>query len=182
MLDADTVLRSLGEEDAATVYAVVQSNRDHLDRWLRWSSQVRSLDDAQTMVSRFRELEDRRAGFHWGIWYQGELAGGLVCWYIEPDNRNAEIGYWLREGMVGRGLATRSASSALQHLFDDCQLHRVEMQCAVANVRSRSIPERLGFTLEGTRRESHWITDRFVDHVVYGLLAPEWRRLRSNTG
>jgi len=180
-LDADTALRVLADGDAATVYEVVRDNRDHLDRWLRWSSQVRSLEDAEELVARFRQKAECGEGFHWGIWYQGRLAGGLVCWYIEPDNRNAEIGYWLREDMVGRGLATRSASCALRHLFEDCQLHRVEMQCAVANVRSRSIPERLGFTLEGTRRESHWITDRFVDHVVYGLLAPEWRRLHSNT-
>jgi ribosomal-protein-serine acetyltransferase len=48
------------------------------------------------------------------------------------------------------------------------------MQCGVANVRSRAIPERLGFRLEGVRRQSHWITDQFVDHAVYGMLAPEW--------
>lgn len=181
-LDADTCLRPLAPEDATTVFEVIQANRDHLDRWLRWSSQVRSLADAEEMVTTFRRKSENGDGFHWGIWYQGSLAGGLVCWGVERENRNAEIGYWLGQEMVGRGLATRSASRAIQHLFEDVQLHRVEMQCAVANVRSRSIPERLGFTLEGTRRESHWITDRFVDHVVYGLLAPEWRRLHSNTG
>ncbi len=41
---------------------------------------------------------------------------------------------------------------------------------------SRRVAERLGFTLEGIRRESHWITDRFVDHAVYGMLRREWRR------
>ena len=37
------------------------------------------------------------------------------------------------------------------------------------------VAERLGFRPEGTRRESHWITDRFEDHVIYGLLESEWR-------
>jgi ribosomal-protein-serine acetyltransferase len=50
------------------------------------------------------------------------------------------------------------------------------MICGVANVRSRAVAERLGFTNEGIRRESYWITDRFADHVVYGLLDREWRR------
>jgi ribosomal-protein-serine acetyltransferase len=53
-------------------------------------------------------------------------------------------------------------------------MHRIEMQCAVHNVRSRAVPERLGFRLDGIRRESYRITTEFVDSAVYGLLAGEW--------
>ena len=32
-----------------------------------------------------------------------------------------------------------------------------------------------GIHVEGAEvGQSHWITDRFVDHVVCGMLAPEW--------
>ena len=63
----------------------------------------------------------------------------------------------------------------MRRLFEVEGLHRVEMQCGVGNAPSRAVAERLGFRPEGIRRESHWITDRFVDHVVYGLLESEWR-------
>ena len=92
----------------------------------------------------------------------------MVCWYIHRQQRNAELGYWLGERFVGRGLAVRAAAWAADHLFTVEALHRVEMQCGVANGASRAVAERLGFTQEGIRRESHWITDRFVDHGVYG--------------
>lgn len=43
------------------------------------------------------------------------------------------------------------------------------------NLRSRRIPERLGFTQEGVLRQVRWRKDHFDDHVVYGMLASEWR-------
>lgn len=67
-----------------------------------------------------------------------------------------------------------AAERMVAHLFGAARLHRIEMQVAVENTASRAIPERLGFHLEGVRRESHWISTRFLDHSVYGLLAHEW--------
>lgn len=172
-------LRPLRAADAVAMHALIAANRAHLDRWLRWSSGIARVDDAAAMIATFEAKEAAGDGFHLGIFVDGALAGGLVCWYIHAQNRNAEIGYWLGEEHLGKGLAGRSAERAVRHLFAERDLHRVEMQCAVENVASRAIPERLGFTLEGVRRGSHWITTRFLDHCVYGLLQPEWRALSS---
>jgi ribosomal-protein-serine acetyltransferase len=138
------------------------------------SAAIRTLDDASALIGAFVAKMAAGDGFHCGIRCEGELAGGVVCWYIQRQNRNAEVGYWLGERFVGRGLAVRAAAWAVDHLFTVEGLHRVEMQCGVANGPSRAVAERLGFTNEGTRRESHWITDRFVDQVVYGMLDREW--------
>jgi ribosomal-protein-serine acetyltransferase len=53
-------------------------------------------------------------------------------------------------------------------------LHRVEIQAAVDNRRSRAIPERLGFREEGVRREAERIGERYNDLAVYAMLASEW--------
>lgn len=161
-------------DDAVAVYALITENRQHLDRWLRWSSGLQSEADVCASIEQFQAKLREGDSFHCGIWEGDELAGGVVCWYIHRQNKNAEVGYWLGERSTGRGLATAATKRALAHLFEEEKLHRVEMQCGTENVRSRAVPERLGFTLEGTRRESHWITDRFVDHAVYGLLENEW--------
>ena len=85
------------------------------------------------------------------------------------------MGYWLGKAAVGRGLATRATARTVRHLFEAEALNRIELQCGVGNLPSRKVAERLGFRFEGIRRESHWISRRFVDHAVYGLLHPEWR-------
>jgi ribosomal-protein-serine acetyltransferase len=59
-------------------------------------------------------------------------------------------------------------------MIADDQMHRVELICMVDNARSRAVAERLGFTLEGIKRESEWINGAFRDHALYSLLAHEW--------
>jgi ribosomal-protein-serine acetyltransferase len=178
VLDAETALRSLTTVDAPAFHEVITRNRTHLDRWLRWSSGIVSLAAADGFIADFARKELAGDGFHLGIWHQGQLVGGSVCWYIHRHHRNAEVGYWLDAGQVGKGLATRAATAVVDHLFRAEGLHRVEMQCAVENRASRAVAERLGLQAEGTRRESHWITDRFLDHVVYGVLERQWTARR----
>lgn len=178
-LTGEAHARPLERSDAGALWQLIAANRAHLDRWLRWSSLVRSLEDAGELIETFTRKREHGDGFHSGIWHGETLVGGVVVWYIHRQNRNAEVGYWLGTDALGRGLATSAARAAVDFLFRHERLHRVEMQCGVDNVRSRAIPERLGFRLEGIRRESHWITDRFVDHAVYGLLASEWQAARS---
>ncbi len=173
-LDASTYIQPLTLEHAEAVHQLITDNRTHLDRWLRWSSTIQSREDVDELIDSFQGKLKRRDGFHCGIWYEGRLVGAVVCWYIHPGNKNAEVGYWLGERFTGKGLATRASERVISYLFEELGLHRVEMQCGIENVKSRAIPERLGFKLEGIRRESHWITDRFVDHAVYGVLADEW--------
>ena len=61
------------------------------------------------------------------------------------------------------------------YLFDELGLNRIEIRCAEANLKSRAVPERLGFTLEGTLREMGYTRDGWVDQRVYSLLKREWR-------
>lgn len=177
-LPGGALLQPLTQADVPAMHALITANREHLDRWLRWSSSVRTAADVAAFIRGFEARLAAGDGFHCGLRVDGALAGGVVCWYIHRENRNAEVGYWLGEDFTGRGLATAAARWAVDRLFTSERLHRVEMQCGVGNAASRAVAERLGFRAEGIRRESHWITDRFVDHVVYGMLDGDWEAER----
>ena len=69
---------------------------------------------------------------------------------------------------------TMACRAVLDYAFGELGLNRVEIWCAVDNARSRAIPERLGFTHEGTTRQSQWLSDHHVDEAVYGRLASDW--------
>lgn len=175
-IDDELHLKMLEGDEVERVFVLIQQNRTHLDSWLRWSGRIQTLQDTQNLIERFLAKTSAGDGFHAGIWYKGQLVGGLVCHFINRESRKSEIGYWLAAEATGKGLATRASAAVIDYLFAQEKLHRVEIQAAVDNVRSRAIAERLGFTLEGIKRDSEWLTNRFADHALYSLLAHEWHR------
>jgi len=72
----------------------------------------------------------------------------------------------------------------IDDLFRELRLNRIEIQCAARNARSAAIPRRLGFTLEGIRREAELVNGEFRDLLHFSLLRKngiEWnaRALRK---
>jgi ribosomal-protein-serine acetyltransferase len=169
-------LRPLEESDAGELFALTDRNRAHLEPWLPWVPLTTSPDDTlQFIRATRRQLEDDE-GMQLGLVdADGAIAGVAGFHRFDWPNRATTIGYWLAADRQGRGLMTEAVRALVAHAFDERGLHRVEIAAAVDNVRSRAIPERLGFRQEGVRREAERHGERYLDLVVYALLAPEWR-------
>ena len=149
-------------------------NQDHLREWMFWIGEEYSLSDAEKHIQLALDRCGANNGFEAGIWLEGQLAGCVRYNYIDWRHRNTELGYWLGAAFQVRFLATKACRALIDHAFTELQLHRVEIRCISENLRSRRVPERLGFVEEGTVRQVRWRRDHFADHVVYGLLANEW--------
>jgi ribosomal-protein-serine acetyltransferase len=69
---------------------------------------------------------------------------------------------------------TRAVRALVDHAVRDLRLNRVEIRIAPDNRRSRAVPERLGFRQEGTLRQAERVGDRYLDAVVFAMLASAW--------
>lgn len=169
-------LRLLERRHAESLFALTDRNRAYLREWLPWVDGTTSAVDTTLFIGHcLQEFADNK-GFQAGVWYHDELAGTIGFVDIDWDDRKAEIGYWLGETFQGKGLMTRACRAVVDHALMDLGLNRVEIVCATGNVKSRAIPERLGFVQEGILRQAEWLYDHFVDHVVYAMLARDWTR------
>ncbi len=70
---------------------------------------------------------------------------------------------------------TASCRAVINYCFNELNVNRITIECATENARSRRIPERLGFKLEGIIRQVERLGDAYVDHAFYGLLRSEWQ-------
>jgi len=176
-LSPDVHLQLLEEQDAPALFALTDRNRQHLREWLPWLDITRDVRDTHRFILHTLEQRKQQQGLHYGIWCRGELAGTLGVHAINWQHRRTEIGYWLGQDFQGMGLMTEAVAAYIDRLiFGAWQLHRVQIYAATGNWRSRAIPERLGFQLEGIMRQNELLYDRWVDHAVYGLLATEWNQ------
>jgi ribosomal-protein-serine acetyltransferase len=174
-LDETTDLRLLEIRHAPALFTLVDRQRPYLREWLPWVDETQSYVNTATFIANSRQQFADGRGFQAGIFLDDALVGVIGFHDINHVHRFTSIGYWLSSDVQGRGIMTRACRALVQHALVDLGLNRVEIRAAVENCKSRAIPERLGFELEGAIRQAEWLHDHFVDHAVYGMLARDWR-------
>lgn len=174
-IDDTLELRLLVGQHAEALYRLTDENRTGLRRWLPWVDETRSVEDTKRFIRSGLEQLARDDGFQAGIWLEEELVGVIGFHYWRWHSRRTEIGYWLGERAQGRGVMTRACRRLCDYAFRDLGLSRVEIHCDAENVRSRRVPERLGFTQEGVLRGVGYNAAGPANEVIYGMLADEWR-------
>lgn len=163
-------------EMAEQLTSLVRRNLEHLRPWMPWAVADYGIDHARTWIE--SAADTSATAFSLLIFYDQELVGTIGVHEINTLHSHTSLGYWIDKDHVGRGIITRSCRVLLDHLFGTMKLNRVQINCNVDNVRSRAIPERLGFTHEGILREVELVDGEFRDWAVYGLLSNEWQANR----
>jgi ribosomal-protein-serine acetyltransferase len=172
-------LRLLEERHARVVYSLINQDRDFLREWLPFIDATLTEDDTLTFIRASLEQFSLNDGFAAGIWSGDEFVGVIGTRKIDWLNRKVEVGYWMGRAFQGRGIMTAACRVVVDHLLRELELNRVEIQCATRNARSAAIPRRLGFQLEGTRREAELVDGKFLDLLVFGILRSEWQESYS---
>lgn len=162
-------------EQAEELTALVRDNLEHLRPWMPWATDSYSIESAREWIQRALNEFAEQGMFNAVILYNEKPAGTIGFHNLDTANRSAHIGYWISKDHEGKGIITRCCQVLIDYLFDVMKLNRIQINCNVENVRSRAIPERLGFKLEGIQRQAEFINGRFGDWAIYSILKEEWK-------
>jgi RimJ/RimL family protein N-acetyltransferase len=99
---------------------------------------------------------------------------------VMKDHKKGELGYALGLKHRGQGYATEAAAALIGYGFRVLGLHRIEAITTNVNEDSWKVMERLGMNREARLREAEHRDGEWLDTLVYGLLAREWRDLRRH--
>jgi [ribosomal protein S5]-alanine N-acetyltransferase len=167
------LLRGFVSTDAPAV--LVFRGDPHVQRFN--SEPLRNANQALAFIEELRTEQAAGRSISWAISLgEGEPAIGSVGLYHWNEyHSRAELGYDLARSYWGRGIGSEAASSVVQFGFGQLGLHRIEAATIADNHESVRLLRKLGFQLEGMRREYSWEEDgRFHDSAMYGLLEDQW--------
>lgn len=162
------------EELAAKTWNAIESSMPELRRFMSWAAASDLVRVSEHMRIAEAEWNDW-VGWDWVIFLGDEVAGSIGLNRFDAMWNTANLGYWVRSDLAGRGIATEAARSIVGFGFGTVGLHRLELVAAVHNVASNRIAERLGFRFEGVKREAMLVEGKGYDARSYGLLSTDAR-------
>lgn len=182
LLTPRLALTPLEAADARDAFAAIQPSRKSLEPWLPWvpftsdedstlryaDASASDWDSGRATRLAIRERE-RPAG---GI---GRFLGVVGLENLVALHRRGDLGYWLRDDVVGQGLMTEACAGVLEFAFERMRVHRIHVAAATDNHRSLAVIRRLGFRMEGIARQAENCGGRWLDHVQFGLLTSDPR-------
>jgi ribosomal-protein-serine acetyltransferase len=172
-VDVNTKLELINENHTQQIFDLVDSNRDHLREWLSFVDRMQHVDFTKNFVNGTMQRNKEEMEYAFVIIYNNHAVGRMGVYKIDGQNKIGEIGYWLAKSMEGKGIATKSTQAMIDFCFSELKLNRIEIKCAVGNIKSRRIPEKLNFTKEGVIRQGERLYDKYVDLELYSLLKQE---------
>jgi [ribosomal protein S5]-alanine N-acetyltransferase len=127
--------------------------------------------DARQFVPSIENDDEIRLGIR--LRADGRLVSGVGL-RLNPQQKNAELGYWIGVPYWGNDYATEAAQEMLRHGFQDVRLHRIFASHFKGNVASAHVLSKLGMRYEGCQREHAYKWGQFIDSELYGILRIEW--------
>lgn len=164
------VLRNTKGEDAEECFAVVDSERKHLGKFLPWVEGTKTVEDIRAFHQ--SQAENLAAGRcqHVSIVLHGNLVGRISFNTIDQTLKSAIIGYWLSKTVEGQGVMTRALLALCQYGFHDLGLERLSLFTHPENLRSQNVAKRCGFIQEGIFRQAGILHGQRFNQIWFGRL------------
>ena len=108
--------------------------------------------------------------------FDGEFIGlfGFKLW--TKKHRRGEVWYKIHSKDWGKGFATEVLTAIIDFGFDNLNLHRIQAGCAVDNIGSIRVLEKVGMIREGRGRQVLPLKSGWSDNFEYSVLDTDKRK------
>jgi RimJ/RimL family protein N-acetyltransferase len=158
-------------EDAGPLYEAIHESRAELSTWMSWCHAGYGPEDAASWIERSIAAAASASEHNFLVLDAGaQILGTCALNQVRPENRLANLGYWVRSSAAGWGIAPEAVSLVADYAFRETDFVRLEIVVAVDNARSRRVAEKAGAIFECVARDRIFIHGAQVDAAMYVLL------------
>ena len=117
---------------------------------------------------------------HFAIDTQNGLHIGSASLRLNTTHKRAEIGILIGDAHAwGKGYGRETMLLLMRYGFEKLKLHRIDLGVYAYNTRAIALYKKLGFTLEGRKRDFVLWKGKFYDEILMSMLEKEWKNRRS---
>ncbi|MBN2238900.1 MAG: GNAT family N-acetyltransferase [Dehalococcoidales bacterium] len=111
----------------------------------------------------------------------GKTVGSMELGDINNKDRSGMFGISIGEkGCWGKGIGAEAARLIIDYGFTQLNLHRIWSIVSSSNERSLRLHRKVGFTEEGTERETGYRDGIWHGSVHFGMLRREWLAMKES--
>lgn len=173
-IEDDLELRQIERSDVKDIFRTIDTQREYLEKWLPFVEFTKEEADSEAFVDSVISVPAEKAEYIFTVRKCNEFAGLIGFKDTDRLNKKTEIGYWLSERFQKRGIITKAVEKLCEYAFNELDINRVQIKCAVGNLPSKNVPKRLGFKLEGIERQGELLSGNiFTDLEIFSKLKNE---------
>ena len=117
---------------------------------------------------------DENETFAFAITVDDKVVGSIGVFRQGNIHRlTAELGYYIAEEYLGKGIMTEAVRQICQYVFEKSDIIRIYAEPFAYNVASCRVLEKAGFRYEGTLRNNAVKNGKIIDMKMYSLLKAE---------
>ena len=160
--------------DGKAVHNAINASLSELKPWMIFAQQEQSEQDIEANIRQAHVDYLSRKDLRLLVFLKesGEFIASSGLHKIDWDIRKFEIGYWIDSRYSGKGYITEAVQGITDFAITELNARRIEIRCDAKNVKSRAIPERLGFMLEGILKNNGKAvnSDQLVDTCIFAKI------------
>lgn len=157
--------------DGKAVNAAITASIDELKPWLGFVQDQPSPRETEINIMESHILFLKRENLRYLIFDRetDEFIGTTGFHAIEWEIPKMEIGYWISTVHSGKGYMIEAVGALTDLAIDNFACRRIEIRCESENIKSRAVPEKLGYALEGILHNDELSVDgkRLTDTCIY---------------
>lgn len=162
------ILKNIQFEDLPLV--LKWRNQDHI-RNVMFNSNIILMEQHSAW---FENLQNNKTAIS-KIFYFDEIPYGVVnINQMSRVNNSCEWGFYIGEVSAPRGMGTVLSYKALNYIFKELNIRKVNAEVIENNPKSRDFHAKLGFKHDGTLRKHIFKDNEYMDIDVYSMFNSEW--------
>jgi len=177
------MLRPYQVTDIEPCFNAIRESIDELLPWMWWCHNAYSIKDTHIWIESRPDAWENATEYSFAIIdsKDGSFLGGCGLSNINPTDRCANLGYWVKTSRSRQGLAPAAALGVARFAFKEVELNRVEIVIATENKASIRVAEKIGALREGILRKRIIVRDTVYDAFMFSLLADDVKEKPKRT-